>query len=98
MTDVTQGLVAGVVFGLISVGIMIPMPLPKKGEAMLAAFVQRFCVGFTTAVAVIPVSGWIKGGVLGLLLSLPSAIVTKAYVPILVLGVVGGAVIGWIVH
>jgi hypothetical protein len=32
----------------------------------------------------------------GLLISLPDAIVTKAYVPILVIGVVGGAIIGFI--
>lgn len=98
MNDVTEGLVAGVAFGVLSAAIMIPMPLPKKAEAIMAAFVQRFGVGFTIAVAVLPVSGWIKGGLLGLLLNLPSAMVTKAYVPILVLGVVGGAVIGWIVH
>jgi len=32
--------------------------------------------------------------VLGLLLSLPDAIITKAYAPILVLGAIGGLVIG----
>jgi hypothetical protein len=31
---------------------------------------------------------------LGLLLSLPDSIITKAYVPILFLGVIGGSVIG----
>jgi len=32
--------------------------------------------------------------VFGLLLSLPDAIITKAYAPILVLGAIGGLVIG----
>jgi hypothetical protein len=98
MNDVTQGLIAGIAFGILSIAIMVPMPLPQKREAMLAAFLHRLGVGFTIAVAVMPVPGWIKGALLGLLLSVPSAIVAKAYVPILGLGVVGGAVIGWIVH
>jgi hypothetical protein len=31
----------------------------------------------------------------GLLISLPDAVITKAYVPILAIGIIGGAVIGW---
>jgi hypothetical protein len=42
--------------------------------------------------------GWATGLIAGLLLSLPEAIITKAYVPILVIGTIGGAVIGWVVH
>jgi len=34
----------------------------------------------------------------GLLLSLPSAVITKAYVPILALGGIGGLVIGGLLH
>lgn len=34
---------------------------------------------------------------LGILLSLPDAIVTKAYVPIMVFGALGGMLIGWLV-
>jgi hypothetical protein len=34
---------------------------------------------------------------LGILMSLPDAIITKAFAPILATGVVGGALIGWIV-
>jgi hypothetical protein len=33
-----------------------------------------------------------------LLLSIPSAIITKTYVPILVMGSLGGLVIGGIIH
>jgi hypothetical protein len=42
--------------------------------------------------------GWATGLLTGLLLSLPDAIITKAYAPILIVGTIGGAVIGWIVH
>jgi hypothetical protein len=36
--------------------------------------------------------------IFGLLLSLPDAIITKAYAPIIVLGIIGGAVIGFVVN
>jgi hypothetical protein len=42
------------------------------------------------------VAGFVKGALVGLLISLPDAIVTKAYVPIIAVGVVGGAIIGFI--
>jgi hypothetical protein len=35
--------------------------------------------------------------VVAVLLSLPDAIITKTYAPILTLGAIGGALIGWIV-
>ena len=40
--------------------------------------------------------GWALGAALGLLLSLPDAIITKAYAPIQILGTIGGAVVGWL--
>jgi hypothetical protein len=46
----------------------------------------------------LPWPGWLIGFVFGLLLSLPDAIVTKAYAPILVVGAVSGLLIGGILH
>ena len=43
----------------------------------------------------LPVPGWVTGVLVGLLVSLPDAIITKSYLPILVVGVIGGAAIGW---
>lgn len=40
--------------------------------------------------------GIAKGALIGLLISLPDAVVTRAYGPILGVGVVGGAIIGWL--
>jgi hypothetical protein len=37
------------------------------------------------------------GLMVGVLLSLPDAVITRAYGPILVLGAIGGAVIGWLI-
>jgi hypothetical protein len=37
------------------------------------------------------------GIVVGLLTSLPDAIITKAYAPIMITGVIFGAICGWVV-
>ena len=39
----------------------------------------------------------LQGLIFGILLSLPDAIITKAFAPILILGAVGGLIIGLIV-
>ncbi|MDQ2921447.1 MAG: hypothetical protein M3R52_07550 [Acidobacteriota bacterium] len=44
-----------------------------------------------------PVPSWLNGLIFGVLLSLPDAIITKAYAPILILGAIGGIVISLIV-
>jgi hypothetical protein len=40
---------------------------------------------------------WVIGLTVGVLLSVADAVITKAYAPILVLGALGGALIGWLV-
>jgi hypothetical protein len=42
-----------------------------------------------------PIPAWAIGAVVGLLISLPDAVITKAYGPILGTGLLGGLVIGW---
>jgi hypothetical protein len=99
MSPLTQGLIAGAVFGALSAASMLPMKFPDKRAALLGAFFDRFGIGLMiplVRVALPAIPGWLLGAGVGLLLSLPSAIITKAYVPILVLGVVGGTVIGLI--
>jgi len=61
---------------------------------MLAAFGSRFAIGFLISVTRMGIPGWARGALVGLLISLPDAIVTKSYAPILASGVIGGAVIG----
>jgi hypothetical protein len=97
MSNVGKGLLAGLVFGAVAVLIMLPMKFPDKSAALSGAFISRFVIGLVIAVAVLPVSGWLKGLIFGVLMSLPDAIVTGSYLPILALGAVGGTVIGWIV-
>lgn len=96
MQPVTFGLLAGLIFGLLDVALMIPMKHPNKKTAMLGAFFSRFAIGFLIGVTRMPVAGWLRGVIVGVLISIPDAIVTKAYAPILTIGVIGGAIIGWL--
>ncbi|PJE60365.1 hypothetical protein COU86_05025 [Candidatus Roizmanbacteria bacterium CG10_big_fil_rev_8_21_14_0_10_36_26] len=76
---------------------MIPLSINDKSTAMIGSFVNRFAIGFLIANTNIPVSPWLKGLLIGLLLSLPDAIITKTYAPILGVGIVGGIIIGFVV-
>ena len=91
------GLVCGLVFGIIDIGIMLPMSFPDKRAAITAAFIARFGIGFAIGAARLPWPGWLVGLVFGLLLSIPDAVITKAYAPIIGMGAVGGTVIGFLV-
>ena len=97
MNQITLSLICGVGFGALAVALMVPMAFPNKRTALIAAFMSRFAIGFLIPLVVLPVPGFVKGALVGLLISLPDAIVTKAYVPILAVGVVGGAIIGFLV-
>ncbi len=94
MNPILFGVVAGLIFGALDVALMIPMPHPNKGTAMLGAFFSRFAIGFLIGVTRMPVPGWVRGLIVGVLISIPDAIVTKAYVPIMATGAIGGAIIG----
>lgn len=96
MNRVAQGIVAGLVFGILDVLIMVPLPFPDKTAAMLGAFINRFAIGFFIAIVDIPVPWILKGLIVGTLLSLPDAIITKAYAPILGIGILGGVIIGFV--
>lgn len=96
MNAIVFGLLAGLVFGAVDVALMIPMTFPDKRTAMMAAFASRFAIGFLIPLVRMPIPPWAAGAVVGLLISLPDAIVTKAYAPILASGVIGGAIIGFL--
>ena len=99
MGPIASGIISGIAFGAVSVGLMLPLSFPDKRAALLAAFCSRFAIGFVIACVQLPSwPGWAIGFVFGLLLSLPDAIITKAYVPVLVVGSVGGLIIGGILH
>lgn len=94
MNKLLSGTIAGLIFGIVDVLVMIPLPIEDKLTAMLGSFIGRFAIGFFIATADISLPFWLKGVLVGLLLSLPDAIITKAYAPILGIGIVGGLIIG----
>lgn len=97
MSRLMLGTVCGLVYGALSAASMIPLQFTDKRAALAGAFINRFSIGFVIGAARLPMPGWASGLVFGLLLSLADAIITKTYLPILVLGAAGGAIIGAIV-
>jgi hypothetical protein len=98
MNRLTLGAICGLVFGLVAAGAMLPMSFPNKTAAITAAFINRFAIGFLIGAARLPWPGWAAGLCIALLLSVPDAIITKAYAPIIGMGAVGGTLIGWIIE
>ena len=97
MSRLLLGAVCGLVYGALSAASMLPLTFTDKRAALVGAFLNRFAIGFVIGAARLPLPGWAQGLVFGVLLSLPDAIITKAYAPILVLGAAGGVMIGLIV-
>ena len=97
MTRIGLGALLGLSIGIIDVLLMLPLPFPDKRAALLGAFCARFALGFFAATVRLPWSPVATGILVGVLTSLPDAIITKAYAPIMLTGVVFGAIAGWIV-
>jgi hypothetical protein len=97
MSRIMLGTICGLVYGALSAVSMIPLSFPDKAAALTGAFLNRFAIGFVIGAAHLPLPPWAQGLVFGVLLSLPDAIITKVYAPILILGAIGGLVIGVIV-
>ncbi|MFC1899574.1 hypothetical protein ACFLXP_04505 [Chloroflexota bacterium] len=101
MNAITLGIVCGLVFGIIDVLVMLPMKVEdkrKKIEALIAAFIERFILGFLIPNVIFSIHPIATGAILGLGLSLPTALIVRAYAPILGIGVVGGIIIGLITN
>ena len=97
MGRLTFGAILGLVIGIIDVLLMLPLAFPDKRAALLGAFSSRFALGFFATVVKLPMPPIASGILVGVLTSIPDAIVTKAYAPILITGVVFGAIAGWVV-
>jgi hypothetical protein len=91
------GVILGLVFGVVDVLLMLPLSFPDKRAALMGAFCARFSLGFFSATASLPLSPVPTGIIVGVLTSLPDAIITRAYAPILITGVIFGGIAGFIV-
>lgn len=92
-------LIAGLAFGAVSAGSMIKLEAPsarQKREAMAAAFLERFFTGFAIGPVArgLGANGLLVGALLGIGFSVPTALVTRAYLPIVAMGTVGGLAVG----
>lgn len=97
MSRISLGVVLGLGIGVVDVLLMLPLSFQDKRAALIGAFCARFALGFFAATVRLPWSPVATGILVGVLTSLPDAIITKAHVPIMVTGVVFGAIAGWIV-
>ena len=105
MSRLVLGLLAGIVYGTLSAAAMLPLQFPDKRAALLGAFLNRLAIGVVIGAVVgspqvdaLRLPPWLVGLAVGVLLSAADAVITKAYAPILVLGALGGAAIGWVVE
>ncbi|MFC1942925.1 hypothetical protein ACFLWU_06915 [Chloroflexota bacterium] len=99
MNGITLGIICGLIFGIIDVLIMLPMKVEdkrKRIEALIAAFIERFMLGFIIPNIDISLHPIASGAILGLGFSLPTALIVRAYAPIAGIGIIGGIIIGWI--
>lgn len=94
MSPIVFGILAGLLFGAVDVALMLPMEFPDKPTALLGAFTSRFAIGFLIPQVDLPLPPWIIGGTVGVLISIPDAVVTKAYAPVMASGLIGGIAIG----
>jgi hypothetical protein len=100
MNRILLGVVIGLVFGLIDVLLMIPLSFPNEADkriAMTGAFFDRFAIGVLIGATSLPVAPWLQGIIIAVLVSLPSAIITRTYGPILAVSVIGGALAGFLI-
>ena len=96
MNHILLSLLCGLGFGAFAVALMLPMSFPDKRTALLGAFASRFAIGSLIPWVALPVPPVVAGALVGLLVSLPDAIITKAYAPILGIGVLGGGAVGMV--
>lgn len=99
MNHIMLGIICGLVFGILDVLGMFLLKFEnkrKKIEACLGAFLERFMLGFLIPNVNLGISPLITGGIIGIGLSLPTSIITRAYIPINLIGLVGGLIIGYI--
>jgi len=96
MSPLSFGVLAGLGFGVVAVAMMLPLQFPDKRAALLCAFFNRFAIGLLIPLVQLPVPALVAGLSVALLLSLPDAIITKAFAPILSVGAIGGLVIAWL--
>lgn len=92
------GILMGLAIGSVAVLTMLPVKFPDRKTALLGAFASRFAIGFLAVNVLLPLPFALSGVVVGLLVSIPDAVITKTYAPIIVTGMIFGALAAWAGH
>lgn len=95
MSHLQWGLLLGLLFGTLACLMMLPLQFADRRRALLSAFCDRFLLGLFVATANLGLPPLWNGAAIGLGMSLPAAILTRATLPILVTGLVFGVLGGW---
>jgi hypothetical protein len=97
MDPVPLGIVFGVGLAAVDLAAMARLRWAArryKVEALTAAAIERFMIGLLIPTTDLGTPRWLTGVIIGIALSLPSALLTKAYQPIIGMGIVAGLVLG----
>jgi hypothetical protein len=94
MSRLTFGLVAGLPYGAVAVATMLPLKFTDKRAALLGAFLNRFAIGLLIPLVDVGAPRWAIGLAVGILLSVPDGLITKAFAPIVGMGAAGGLLTG----
>jgi len=95
MNRLTLGILLGLAAGALDALFMLPMKFSDKSTAIKAAFTSRFAIGFLAVNVTLPLHPPFAGALVGFLISIPDAIITRAYLPIMTTGLLFGALAGW---
>jgi len=84
MPRLALGLLAGVLYGVLSAASMLPLQFPDKRAALLGAFLNRLAIGVVVGAVVgapqvdaLRLPPWVIGLAAGVLLSAADAVITK---------------------
>lgn len=96
---ITFAVFAGLATGALAVLAMLAIPFPTPEErriALVAAFVDRTVLGFIVGPVArgLDVNGGLAGLVLGVGFSVGTALITRAYLPVIGLGALFGLAVG----
>ena len=95
MNRLFLGVLLGLAAGVLDVLFMLPMKFSDKATAMKAAFASRFAIGFLAVNVALPLHPPFAGALVGLLISIPDAIITRVYLPVIITGLIFGGLAGW---
>jgi hypothetical protein len=92
-------LIAGLACAVVDTASMIPLAFPTRREkrvAMAAAFAERFVLGLSIGpvTRALGAPGLLVGPTFALVASVPSALITGSYPPVLGMGLANGLVVG----